>query len=64
MRLKDYAQNHKKRKEHIQQPDLLMVGVDVSKAKNDAYLWTKAGVICRKLGFPIVIIRDDSSRFN
>ncbi len=61
MRFKDYARNRKKRKEYVQQPGLLMIGVDVSKAKNNAYLWTKAGVICRKLGFPIVIIRGDSS---
>ncbi len=51
MRLKDYARNHKKRKDYVQQPDLLMVGVDVSNVKHDAYLWTKAGIICRKLGF-------------
>ncbi len=50
MRLKDYARNHKKRKQYIQQPGLLMVGVDVSKAKNDAYMWTKADIICRRLG--------------
>ena len=61
MRLKDYARNYKKRKEYVRHPGLLVVGVDVSKAKNDAYLWTKAGVTCRKLGFSIVIIRGDSS---
>ena len=31
MRLKDYARNHKKRKDYVQQPDLLMVVVDVTK---------------------------------
>ena len=31
MRLKDYARNHKKRKDCVQQPDLLMVVVDVTK---------------------------------
>ena len=51
MRLKDYARNHKKRKDYVEQPDLLMVGVDVSKVKHDAYLGTKSDVICRKLGF-------------
>jgi len=38
MRLKDYARNYKKRKDSVQQPDLLMVGVDGSKVKHDAYL--------------------------
>ncbi len=36
MRLKDYGRNHKKRKEYIHQSGLLLVGVDVSKAKHDA----------------------------
>lgn len=36
MRLKDYGRNHQKRKLYVQQPDLLLVGVDVSKAKHDA----------------------------
>ena len=34
MRLKNYARNHKKRKEYVQHPGLLMVGVDVSKVWN------------------------------
>ena len=38
MRLKDYARNYKKRKDYAQQPGLLMVGVNVSKVKHDAYL--------------------------
>ena len=33
MRLKDYARNHKKRKEYVQHPGLLLVGVDVSEEK-------------------------------
>ena len=33
MTLKDYARNHRKRKEHVQQPGLLLVGVNVSKEK-------------------------------
>jgi hypothetical protein len=33
MKLKDYARNHKKRKEYIHQRGLLLAGVDVSKAK-------------------------------
>jgi transposase len=36
MRLKDYGRNHQKRKLYIQQTDLLLVGVDISKAKHDA----------------------------
>lgn len=36
MRLKDYARNHKKRKDYVQQIGLLMVGGDVSKAKHEA----------------------------
>ena len=51
MRLKDYARNHKKRKEYVQQPGLLLVGVDVSKSKHDACIGTQAGVICRKFEF-------------
>jgi hypothetical protein len=33
MTLKDYARNHRKRKEYVQHPGLLLVGVDVSKEK-------------------------------
>ena len=33
MTLKDYAQNHTRRKQYVQQPGLLLVGVDVSKEK-------------------------------
>lgn len=51
MRLKDYARNHKRRKEYVQQPGLLLVGVDVSKSKHDACIGTQAGVICRKFAF-------------
>ena len=38
MRREDYSQNQKKRKDYIQQPGLLTVVVDVSKAKHDAYM--------------------------
>ncbi len=31
MRLKDYARNQKKRKDYVQRPDPLMVGVDVAR---------------------------------
>ena len=50
MRLKDYGRNHKKRKEYIKQGGLLLVGVDVSKAKHDACIGTLEGVRCR-IGF-------------
>ena len=36
MRQKDYGRNQKKRKEYIKQIGLLLVGVDVCKAKHDA----------------------------
>lgn len=36
MRLKDYGRNQQKRKLYVQQSDLLLVGVDVSKQKHDA----------------------------
>jgi hypothetical protein len=45
MRLKDYGRNVKKRKEYVQQPSLLLVGIDVSKAKHDACIGTQSGVI-------------------
>ncbi|MBU4185497.1 MAG: hypothetical protein KKI12_04600 [Proteobacteria bacterium] len=50
MRLKDYGRNQKKRKEYIQQNGLLLVGVDVSKAKHDACIGTLDSVRCR-IGF-------------
>jgi len=33
MRLRDYARNHRKRKEYVQHPGLLLVGVDESEEK-------------------------------
>jgi hypothetical protein len=47
MRLKNYGRNQKKRKEYIQQSGLLVVGVDVSKAKHDACIGALEGVRCR-----------------
>lgn len=41
MRLKDYGRNPKKRKEYIQQSGLLLIGIDVSKAKQDACIGLK-----------------------
>ena len=37
MRLKDYARNYKKRKDYVQQPGLLMMGVDVSRVEQGLY---------------------------
>ena len=50
MRLKDYGRNQKKRKEYIHQSGLLLVGVDVSKAKHDACIGMLDGVKSR-IGF-------------
>jgi hypothetical protein len=43
MRLKDYARNHNRRKEYVQQPDLLLIGVDVNKGKHDACVGMEKG---------------------
>jgi transposase len=51
MRLKEYGRNPNKRKVYIQQPGLLLVGVDVSKAKHSACIGTQTDVSCRKLDF-------------
>jgi transposase len=51
MRLTEYGRNPNKRKEYVHQPDLLLVGVDVSKAKHSACLGTQTTVSCRKLEF-------------
>lgn len=50
MRLKDYCRNHKKRKEYIDQSGLLLIGVDVSKAKHDACIGT-LGSVKSRIGF-------------
>ncbi|MBW2589599.1 MAG: hypothetical protein JRD71_02565 [Deltaproteobacteria bacterium] len=41
IRLKDYGVNHKKREEYIHQSEVLLAGVDVSKAKHDASIGTE-----------------------
>jgi transposase len=51
MRLTEYGRNPNKRKEYVHQPGLLLVGVDVSKAKHSACLGTHTTVSCRKLEF-------------
>jgi transposase len=51
MRLTEYGRTPQKRKAYVQQSDLLLVGVDVSKAKHNACLGTQTGISCRKLEF-------------
>ena len=51
MRLKDHARSAKKRKDFVQEPGLLMVGIDVSKAEHDACIGTQAGILSRKFEF-------------
>ena len=51
MRLQEYGRNPYKRKEYIYHPDLLLVGVDVSKAKHNACMGTQTTMSCRKFGF-------------
>jgi hypothetical protein len=43
MRLKDYGRNPAKRKEYVSQKGLLLVGIDISKAKHDACIDTLPG---------------------
>ena len=51
MSLKEYARPPQKRKAYVQQPGLLLVGVDVSQAKHNACIGTQIGITCRKLAF-------------
>ena len=51
MRLQEYGRPPHKRKEYVYQPDLLLAGVDVSKAKHSACLGTQTTVSCRKVAF-------------
>jgi transposase len=51
MRLTEYGRNPHTRKAYVQQPNLLMVGVDVSKAKHNACLGTQISMSRRKLEF-------------
>jgi transposase len=51
MSLKEYARNPQQRKAYVQQPGLLLVGVDVSQAKHNACIGTQTGITCRKLVF-------------
>jgi len=52
MRLKEYGRTPKTRKVSMQQPGLLIVGVDVSKAKHSACIGTQTHGSCRELDFP------------
>ena len=51
MRLKDYGRNPAKRKEYVRQKGLLLVGIDISKAKHDACIGTFCALIQRRLTF-------------
>jgi len=51
MRLHEYGRNPDKRKAYVNYPDLLLVGVDVSKAKHNACMGTQTTMSCRKLEF-------------
>jgi transposase len=51
MRLTEYGRTPQERKAYVQQSDLLLVGVDVSKAKHSACIGTQTGISCRKLEF-------------
>jgi transposase len=52
MRLQEYGRNPNKRKESVHHPDLLLVGVDMSKAKHNACSGTQTTMSCRKRDFP------------
>ena len=49
MRLQEYGRNPQKRKEYGHHPDLLLVGVDVSKAKHRACMGTQTTMSGRQL---------------
>src|SRR5215470_7429611 len=51
MRLHEYGRNPDKRKAYVNHPDLLLVGVDVSKAKHSVCMGTQTTMSCRKLEF-------------
>ncbi len=51
MRLKDYGRNPAKRKAYVRQEGLLLVGIDISKAKHDACIGTLSDIIQHKLTF-------------
>jgi transposase len=51
MRLQEYARNPNQRKAYVQQPGLLLVGVDVSQAKHSACIGTQTRISRHKLEF-------------
>ena len=61
MRLTEYGRDPHKRKEYMCQPDLLLVGVDVSKAKHNACLGTQTIISCRTLA--LTHARESFQRF-
>jgi transposase len=52
MRLPEYGRNPNKRKAYVPHPALLLVGVEVSKAKHKACMGTQTTLSCRTLAFP------------
>ena len=61
MRLKEYGRSPEKRKEFLQHPGLLIVGIDVSKAKHTAFIGTQPAVLCQ-LSFAIISSVPNASR--
>ena len=51
MRLKDYGRKPALRKEFVQNPDLLTIGIDVSKDSHSACFGTKSMVLSKKFEF-------------
>lgn len=61
MRLPEYGRNANQHKESVHQPALLLVGVDVRKAKHKACMGTQTPMNCRKLAFTYT--REGCKRF-
>src|SRR5215831_2701497 len=61
MSLQEDGRNPSQRKEYVHHPDLLLVGVDVSKAKHHACMGTQTPMSCRK--FECTHTREGFRRF-
>lgn len=51
MRLKDYGRNPRLRKEFVQNPELLTIGVDISKGTHSACFGMKSTILTKKFDF-------------
>jgi hypothetical protein len=51
MRLKDYGRKSGLRKEFVQNPNLLTIGVDISKGSHSACFGTRANVLTKKYDY-------------